>query len=105
MGFDIERNDNAGVARLVVRGALDAQTGIELERALLRAELAQPARLELDLTGLDFMDSTGLGLVLDADVRAAAEGRRLVVLAGDGEARRVLDLVSLGDRLSAAELR
>ncbi len=61
--------------------------------------------LTIDLSGLDFMDSTGLGIVLDADVRASAAGRRLVVVPGDGEARRVLDLVAVTERLTVAEIR
>jgi anti-anti-sigma factor len=59
----------------------------------------------IDYSGLHFMDSTGLQVLLDADVRAAKAGRRLVVVPGDGEARRVLELVDVLDRLQVAEVR
>ena len=60
--------------------------------------------LVLDLREVTFFDSTGLQLVLDADVRAREEGRRFVVaVAGDGEPRRVLELAEVADRLNLEE--
>ena len=55
--------------------------------------------LVLDLRKVTFFDSSGLQLVLDADVRAREEGRSFVVALGDGEPRRVLDLADVADRL------
>ena len=57
----------------------------------------------LDLREVTFFDSTGLQLVLDADVRAREEGRRFVVAAGDGEPRRVLELAEVIERLTLEE--
>ena len=59
--------------------------------------------LVLDLREVSFFDSTGLQLVLDADVRAREEGRRFVVLPGDGEPRRILELAEVADRLQLEE--
>jgi anti-anti-sigma factor len=101
----LERHDEPDGIRLVAHGALDMSTGPELERELLRAEQAGAPAITLDLSPLDFFDSTGLALLLDADIRAAEAGRRLVVVPGDGEVERVLRLVQVTDRLTAAELR
>ena len=43
------------------------------------------------------------GSVLDADVRAREDGRRFVVLPGDGEPMRVLELAEVADRLQLEE--
>ena len=102
MTFDIERHDEADGIRIVVRGEVDMTTGDRFEREVLAAEERQPATLTIDLTGVDFLDSTGLQIVLDADVRAQAAGHRLVVLSGEGEAARVFALAEVADRLSAA---
>ena len=59
--------------------------------------------LVLDLREVSFFDSTGLQLVLDADVRAREEGRRFVVLPGEGEPMRVLELAEVADRLQLKE--
>jgi anti-anti-sigma factor len=104
MDFRIEQRQGPDGPVIAVHGSLDAAAGEELADVLRRAE-AGAQTLTIDLSGLDFMDSTGLGIVLDADLRAAEAGRRLVVVPGDGEARRVLDLVVVTDRLTVAEIR
>ena len=57
----------------------------------------------IDLREVTFFDSTGLQLVLDADVRAREEGRILIVAPGDGEPRRILELAEVADRLLLEE--
>lgn len=92
--------------RVAAVGELDLLTADRLERAIHAAEERVGAgRLVLDYSGLDFMDSTGLQLLLDADVRAAEAGRALVVAVGDGEARRVFKLVDVLSRLRVTEVR
>lgn len=86
--------------RILVRGEVDMTTGDRLEREILAAEERLPATLTLDLTGVEFLDSTGLQIVLDADVRAREAGRALVVVAGEGEAARVFALAEVADRLT-----
>jgi anti-anti-sigma factor len=97
--FALERQLSSGTARIVVRGELDLSTGPRAEQELRRAEAEKPETLILDLREVSFFDSTGLQLVLDADVRAREEGRTLVVLPGDGEPRRILELAEVIDRL------
>jgi anti-anti-sigma factor len=104
MDFRIEHRQGPDGPVIAPQGSLDAAAGDELVRAVRDAE-AGAATLTIDLSGLDFMDSTGLGIVLDADLRASEAGRRLVVVPGDGEARRVLELVAVTERLTVAEIR
>jgi anti-anti-sigma factor len=87
----------------VIRGELDLSTGPRAEEELRRAETEHPETLILDLRDVSFFDSTGLQLVLDADVRAREEGRTLIVLPGDGEPRRILELAEVADRLRLEE--
>ena len=86
----------------MVRGDVDMTTGDRLEAEVLRAESAEPGTLTLDLAQVTFFDSTGLQILLDADVRAREEGRRLVVVPGDGEVARVLALAEVSERLDVA---
>jgi len=90
--------------RVTVRGELDLSTAERLETALREAEARADDRLTLDYSGLDFIDSTGLQVLLDADHRAAASGRRLVVVLGTGEARRVAELADAVDRLTVSDV-
>jgi anti-anti-sigma factor len=102
MSIRIERHDDTDGVRILVHGDVDMTTGGRLESELLRAEREQPGTMTLDLVGVDFFDSTGLQILLDADVRAHETGRRLIVIPGDGEAARVLMLAEVYDRLDVA---
>jgi len=95
MPLDLIRHSHDDTVRIVVRGELDADTGPRLEAELQRAEGALPAVLVLDLDRLEFFDSTGLQIVLDADRRARQTGRRLVLAARGGEPARVLELAGV----------
>jgi anti-sigma B factor antagonist len=78
-------------------------TGPRVEEELRRAEAERPETLVLDLRDVTFFDSTGLQLVLDADIRAREEGRILIVAPGTGEPRRILELAEVADRLRLEE--
>ncbi len=95
--------EDPGGLRVIVRGELDLSTAGRLEEALRAAEARADGRLTLDYSGLEFIDSTGLQILLDADHRAARAGRRLVVVLGTGEARRVAELADAVDRLTLAD--
>ena len=101
--FTVERQLSNGTARLLVRGELDMETGPRLDEQIREVEAQRPAVLVLDLREVSFFDSTGLQLVLDADVRAREEGRRFVVLPGNGEPMRILELAEVADRLQLEE--
>jgi anti-anti-sigma factor len=101
--FSVERQVSADRVRIVVRGELDIETGPRLREELDAAEAGTPATLVLDLREVSFFDSTGLQLVLDAEVRAREERRALIVLPGEGEPRRVLELAEVVDRLTLQE--
>lgn len=85
--------------RVKARGPLDITTADALEQALLAAEDTGPEVLELDVREIEFFDSTGLQIILDAHLRLSQRGRTLVVVAGDGEVRRVLDLAEVSSDL------
>lgn len=102
MSIRIERHNDDGGIRLVVQGDVDMTTGDRLESELLRAERERPGTLTLDLSRVEFFDSTGLQLLLDADIRAHEDDRRVVVIPGTGEAARVLALAEVTERLNVA---
>lgn len=95
MPLDVHTEAGAEGPVVRVSGALDISTADRLEQALHAAEADAPEVLVLDLVGVGFFDSTGLQMVLDAHVRAGETGRRLMVVAGESEARRVFDLAEV----------
>jgi anti-anti-sigma regulatory factor len=59
---------------------------------VLEVERARPPLLLIDLTGLSFIDSTGLSVLLAAAERARRQGRRLIVVRPPLPALRVFTL-------------
>jgi anti-sigma B factor antagonist len=92
----VERYDS--VATVVVSGELDLATAPSLSAAV--AEHGDAKLVVLDMTATTFIDSTGVRAVLHADRRTLGSGSRLVVVAGDGAVRRVLELCGLDGRLT-----
>jgi anti-sigma B factor antagonist len=96
---DAGDGDGDGDERIVrLRGELDIESAPELERALLRSRPAGQ-RVVVDLSGLEFMDSTGLRVLLRAR-SAAAEGRwEIFVRDVPPTIRRLFDMTGVHDAL------
>ena len=93
MSFSIVSRDD-GIARVAVEGSLDCST-----MALLRGELStllgvQPARVDLDLSSLRFVDNEGMGLLLSFIKRVYAQGGSLVN-SDDADQGTVLQLLRM----------
>ena len=80
-------------------GELDISSAASVESRLIELEGREPERLLLDLRRVNFIDSTGLSMIINADGRARKAGRRLTIVSGDGVPRRILRTVGLEDRL------
>ena len=77
---------------LTVRGELDIASADVLRGPVRRAIGSGAATTILDLRELEFIDSTGIHLLLDARNYAHVVGTRLVVLRPDGAADSAFDL-------------
>ena len=86
-------------------GPLDLGTSRGLASHL--GELAgTPGDAVLDLSGVDFMDSIGLGVVLKAVNRFSRQGKQLhLVVPPDGNVARLLEMSGTRGYVSAAETR
>ena len=95
---------NAGDAVTIsFEGELDISRAEEVERELERLESEKPGVLVFDLRGLQFLDSTGLRLILTADSRARRDARRVVIVPGPDSVQRVFRITLLDRRLEFAE--
>jgi anti-sigma B factor antagonist len=78
-----------------VAGEIDLYTAPKLQSELMAALTASPARLIVDMSRVDFCDSTGINVLLAAH-RQAREGGGELQLAGPGSAtRKVLQVTGL----------
>jgi len=63
---------------IALAGRLDARSVAEVRTALWAAIDAGAGDLVVDVSGLESVDATGLGMLLGADRRAKLAGRRVV---------------------------
>ena len=86
---------------LLVRliGDLDMTAFDEVDANLSKARLKGKHRVVVDLRRLDFVDSTGIRLLLKAHVRAKKVGTELSVVRGNPQIQRLFALTDLDGRL------
>jgi anti-sigma B factor antagonist len=77
--FSIATSDRDGRAHLTLRGELDLATAPELEQ-LVNERLDTGEDVVVDLRGLEFMDSSGIRVLVAAHARAGRTGARLFVV-------------------------
>jgi anti-sigma B factor antagonist len=88
----ISRSDGSVVVSLA--GELDLYNAHEVREALIECCAEEPNRLVVDLAGVTFIDSTALGVLIEARTRMA--NRRGFLLAAPGlETRRALEISGL----------
>jgi anti-sigma B factor antagonist len=96
--FETTRNGTVAIVRPV--GELDLSGAAVLEAELDRlVEDPELVAVVLDMRGLEFMDSSGLRLVVMADMRAREAGRRFVLVRGDETVHRVFEITRMSERL------
>jgi anti-sigma B factor antagonist len=94
-----EREGEAQIIELV--GELDLDGAPRLEQALRDAEAGDASSIVVDLGGLEFIDSTGLRLLVMAAERS--KDGRFSLLRGPKQVHRVFEITDLVDRLPFAD--
>lgn len=86
-----------GVRTISVRGELDLSTAPELEGPLEEALESGEGSLLIDLSQCEFIDSTGIALIVRAWQRLdnGENGRVLVICSQNDQVRRVLEITGL----------
>jgi anti-sigma B factor antagonist len=99
----IEAREEAGASVLALAGEFDLAVVELFEQAIAKLERAESPVVVVDLSAVEFMDSSGLRALVLADRRAQAAGRRLAIVPGPPTVRRVFELTQLEDRLDLIE--
>lgn len=82
--------------RLVARGEIDAHTAPSLGAAIDAAGSA----VTLDLSAVDFVDSSGLRVLIDAHQRLADAGGALTVVSPSSAVSRLFEISGVDDYLN-----
>jgi anti-anti-sigma factor len=101
--FNVEVHDGTQAVVIGVSGELDLASSPALELELERGAAATAELVIVDLRDLEFMDSTGLSVLVRAHQRATENGQRFGIVKGPQQVQRLLTLTGVADRLTLAD--
>jgi anti-anti-sigma factor len=102
--FRVEVKQDDRVAVIALFGELDLASSPALEDELARVFNSEAPTVVIDLRQLDFMDSTGLSILVRAHQRAIDSERRLALVTGRPQVQRLLTLTGVTERLSLVDV-
>jgi anti-sigma B factor antagonist len=100
LGLRSTRDGETHIVALL--GELDIAGAPQLEAELLAVEASDAEAIVVDLSGLEFIDSTGIRMLLMASDRCS-DGRRMTILRGPKQVHRVFEITDLVNRLPFAD--
>ena len=101
--LDVKVSEQNGAAIVALAGELDISEVPDVDKKLKAVEERRPPVLVLDLRELNFLDSSGLRVVLEADLRSRRESRRFALIPGPEPVHRVFLIALLDKRLEFIE--
>lgn len=107
MALDVRRSapliteirGSQGHALVLLSGELDASTAGGLYEELARLSREGIVHVALDLTALEFIDSTGISVIIAEHKRTVSAGGELIILTPHRNVRRVFEVTGLLDVL------
>lgn len=104
-GLDIEEVESDGHVTLHLRGELDIASVPSLEAAVARLSIPNMGGLTLDLSGLLFIDSTGLAAIVLAGKLCEKNAHGFSLIPGSNAVQRLFELTGLIDVLPFLDAR
>lgn len=89
--------------RLELSGELDMANAATLEREIQRAESDSHGSVTIDMRALDFIDSTGIAVLVAAHKRLGGEGRLRLLRSSAPAVKRVMEVTGLETKLPFVE--
>ena len=96
--YDVWHDPVDGAILVSASGELDLAAAPRLATVLSMAAASAEPTVVLDLSEVDFIDSTALGAIMHASTEAEAVGKQMLVVALDGPVRRLLEITNLTGR-------
>jgi anti-sigma B factor antagonist len=97
LSIDVTSTPDGHVQLFALGGSLDLATSPSLRATLMEAADREKHEIVVDLTHLEFLDSTGLGALIGAHKRAAEHGGSVRLVAQEGQILRLLRITGLLD--------
>jgi anti-sigma B factor antagonist len=95
LSIDVSSTDEGRTQIFVLHGSLDLATSPSLRAALLDATERDGGQIVVDLSQLEFLDSTGLGALIGAHKRALESDGSVRLVVKEGQILRLLRITGL----------
>ena len=102
-GFLVDTHTSDRAITVTISGELDLLSAPALDHVLGRLPGSDAELIIIDLRGLEFMDSTGLHLLVQAQQTAHESGRRLVLVKGQEQVQRLFELTGMTEGLTMVD--
>jgi anti-anti-sigma factor len=99
VGLRIALSEQGSSTTIRFDGEWDLAAQEAARRAVRHALSRQPARVVLDLSGLTFIDSSGIHVVIELVKRSARLKIELAIIPGPAAVQRIFDVCALTARL------
>ena len=101
--IDKTQNQSPATATFVLKGELNNQTSGQLDQAISSMLDAPGATLVLDMEGISFISSTGIGVIVKARNTLTQTGSDLTMVNVKPQVKRVFDIMQLTPILKVCE--
>ena len=95
LNIDLKTEDDGRTLVYSLRGSLDIATSPTVRAALTDAAGREHQDIIVDLSGLEFLDSTGLGALIGAHRRCAESNGSFRLVVREGPISRLLNITGL----------
>jgi len=103
--LDVREGREDGAQALELSGELDTASAPALRERLAEVATKGGGPLVIDLSTLEFIDSTGLSVLLNAKRRLTRRGRGFATVCPPGHVHRILEVTQLLDTLGCHATR
>ncbi|SFQ30731.1 STAS domain-containing protein [Salibacterium halotolerans] len=103
MNLDIRTEELDGETVLFVGGEIDAYTASQLRESLLPLTEKEGAVIVVDLTDVNYIDSTGLGIFIGALKSANSNGSSLRLTGLNDRVKRLFSITGLDEVMDIEE--
>ena len=95
MDLEVETEERDGATVLSLRGEIDVYTAPRLRQAIVDLVDAGSSRLVVDMEKVDFLDSTGLGVLVEGLKRVKNRNGTLSIVATQDKILKIFDITGL----------
>lgn len=97
MSLEYELGRRGDVILIRLSGRIDRDAGTALDTAYAAAAASDPPAVELDFAGVDYINSTGIALIVGMLARARAQKRIIRALALSAHYQHIFEITRLSD--------